>query len=83
MMMKTMMMQILKVGPTNHKPFIKLCNVSLTNLPSFFYAFDCNIENNDLQEPPCHENETDKNRPIKKWGKFCKAKLAIIAKLKK
>jgi hypothetical protein len=41
------------------------------------------IEKNDLQEASGNKNETDKDRSIEKWGKTCKATLAIIAELVK
>ena len=44
---------------------------------------DRSIENDDFQETSGDKNKTDKDKPIEKWCKICKAKLAIIAKLKK
>lgn len=41
----------------------------------FFFGLH---ENNALQETSSDKNETDEARPIEKWGKSCKAKLAII-----
>lgn len=57
------MIQIPKVVPTKHEPFLYNDVIKNLNSPSFFRV---QHENNDFQEAPDVESKTDKDRPVEK-----------------